>query len=119
MVILIKSDYSDMFAELDRVASMPTPKMKAGLDFVLNTGFETSRGLVHVQTGRLKASGHKESTTKASVWTGQFSFDAENNDGDPYGEYELARGGPHNFFANTPILKELFRIALVKGLHRR
>lgn len=120
-MIHIQSDYSDMFAELDRIESMPNTAMRAGLDAVLEVGFETARAKVHVDTGRLKGSGKKSSKTRkaAAEWEGQFSFPAVNDEGTTYGMYERERGGAHDFFSATYLLKSLFRAALVKGLRRK
>lgn len=118
-MIIIKSDYSDAEAELDRVGSMPTPKMRGLLDAVLKFSFEGTRSIVHIRTGRLEASGNEETSVKEGVWTGQFSFPATNKKGTPYGIYEIARAGAHDFTRNWDTIKPLLKAALVKGLHRR
>lgn len=123
MPITIISNYTDMFAELDRVFAMPTPGMRANLDAVLDIGFHGTQAVIHVDTGRLKASGKQSAKVVASEWTGQFSFPAVNKKGTTYGIYELARKGlkdgtPHDFFAGVGILKPLFKAAILKGFHR-
>lgn len=120
MVILIHSDYPvDVFPELDRLRSMPTLSMTARLDMVLELGFDTARARVDVETGRLKASGKKNSKVLGSQWVGEFTFDAENEDGVAYGMYERERGGKHDFFSQTYLLDGMFRIALIGGLEDR
>jgi hypothetical protein len=118
-MIRINSDYSDMYAELDRIGSMPTPGMVANLDGVLKLGFESTRAVVHVDTGRLKASGKSKSKVSKGDWQGQFSFPAVNNEEVTYGIYERKRGGAHDFFAGVFALKPLFKAAILKGLRRR
>lgn len=118
-MIIIKSDYTDMDRELDRLEGMPTVDMTAGLDGVLDLGFAQAEAIVHVQTGRLKASGNKKSSAKGSQWIGEFSFPAVNRKGTPYGVYERARGGLHDFLRLTPLLKPLFKVALVAGLRKK
>ncbi len=119
MVILIKSDYSDLDSEFDRLESMPTLKMTAALDGVLDLGFQTARANVHVDTGRLKKSGKQASKTAKTLnkWEGMFSFGAP-SEGVDYAIYEKERGGAHNFFNQVFLLKNLFRVALLKGLRR-
>lgn len=118
-MIIIHGNYSDMEAELDRVGSMPTPKMRGLLDAVLKFSFEGTRSIVHIRTGKLEESGNEETSVKEGIWTGQFSFPAPNKKGTPYGIYEIARGGAHNFTRNWNTIKPLLKSALVKGLHRR
>lgn len=117
-MIVITSNYSDMDKELDRLESMPTPKMILGLETVLELGFTTSQAAVHVDTGRLKASGKKISKANKGDWKGEFSFKARNNEGTTYGIYERDRGGSHDFFNQVALLKELFKAAIVAGLKR-
>jgi hypothetical protein len=119
-MIRITSDYSDIFKELDRVESMPDIPMVARLDAVLTVGFETSRAAVHVDTGKLKASGKKKSSTNKAVheWKGQFSFPAKTSQGVSYGIYERERGGDHDFLIGVHALIPLFKAALLKGLKK-
>lgn len=117
-MIIIKSDYRDVYKELDRLDSMPDPKMVALLEGVLTTGLETARAKVHVQTGRLKASGTKKSRTNKNDWKGEFSFGNESA-GVDYAIYEKERGGGHDFFNQVFLLKALFKQAIAKGLRRR
>lgn len=119
MVVIIRSDYSDLDKEFDRISSMPTLKMSAALGAVLDAGFKTARANVHVDTGRLKASGKKstESSKAASKWSGEFSFGDEAQ-GVDYAIYEKERGGEHNFFNQVFLLRNLFRIAILKGLSK-
>lgn len=118
-MIKIVSNYSDMDAELDRIGSMPTPSMVAGLDGVLETGFEATRALVHVDTGKLKASGVEKNSVGGASWSGQFSFPAPNKKGTPYGIYELARGGTHDFLRNVNVISKMLGLALVDGLRKK
>jgi hypothetical protein len=108
-----------MDSELDRLDSMPTMDMTANLNAALKVGFESTRAVVHVDTGRLKASGKSKSRTTDHTWRGQFSFPAVNNEGTTYGIYERKRGGSHDFFANVHLLKPIFKAAILKGLRRK
>lgn len=117
-MIIIHSDYSDVYNELDRLESMPTPKMVANLETVLEFGFDSVHAGVHVDTGRLKASGKKTSKVNKNDWNGSFSF-GEPAAGVDYAIYEKARGGDHNFLSPTFILKHMFKEAIKRGLRRK
>jgi hypothetical protein len=117
-MIVIQSDFSDVYAELDRVGSMPDLQMIANLDAVLHLGFANALAMVHVDTGRLKASGTKKSKANKHDWKGEFSFPAKNSSGVSYGMYERERGGEHDFLSAVDILEPLFKAAIMKGLNK-
>ena len=117
-MIEIKSDYTDMFHELDRVESMPTIEMTASLNAALTLGGNMIEGAVHVDTGKLKKSKKQKSRTNKNDWKGEFSFPAKNSKGVSYGIYEIEREGTHNFFSSVFLLKPIFLAALKKGLRK-
>lgn len=117
-MIRITSDYSDVFSELDRLEAMPTPKMVAGLETVLEIGLQSTRAKVHIDTGALSQSGKSKSKTTTNQWSGAFSFGAPEK-GVDYAIYEKARGGHHDFMNGVHVLRALFKAAILKGLRRK
>lgn len=87
--------------ELDRLALGPVGETVARFDAALVSGYLTTESRVHVITGKLKTSGHPDSSFDGSTWRGEIDFDRYP------GIYELARGnaptmnhpeGMHYFF---------------------
>lgn len=117
-MIIIRSNYNDIDREFDRLDSMPDTKMDLLLDGVLGVGFTTAKGNVHVETGRLKASGKMQSKSFKNTWRGSFTFGAPSA-GVDYAIYEKARGGSHDFFNQVYILKAMFKAAILKGLRKK
>lgn len=116
-MITITSDYSEVYAELDRLEAMPTSKTVVALDAALESSLEITRARVHVDTGALKASGDAEAKVLPGVWEGSFSF-GDSVAGVDYAIYELARGGDHDFFSKVFLLKKLFVEAIKTGLRK-
>ena len=81
-VVYFSMDLDGAGDELERLRHPPF----AALEGVLATTFAITEARVHVETGKLLASGHPASETAGDVWTGNIEFA-----GDP-GIYELARG---------------------------
>lgn len=116
-MIIIHSDYSDMENELSRLESMPTPRMTANLNTALDLSLKTTKGQVHVLTGRLKASGKSQSKKNKNDWVGTFSFGG--TEVVHYAIYEKERDGTHNFFSQVHLLRTLFVSAIKQGLSRK
>lgn len=118
-MITIVSDYSDADHELDRLINMPTFAMAGYLDSALDISFQDSRAKVHIDTGKLKRSGKKRIRDSRFGWSGQFSFLQRNKKGTPYGVYERARGGAHDFLGGASGYTKLFVAAMVEGLKKK
>lgn len=84
MAVTLKFDMNidAVGAELERLQHPPV----VHLESVLATTFAVTEARVHVETGKLKGSGHPSSAYAGDVWTGTLSYDR-----DP-GIFELARG---------------------------
>jgi hypothetical protein len=94
-------DISDAERELDRLIRGPSGETTLRLESVLARSYAATQFQVHVMTGKLKASGHPESSFTGDVWTGTLVYDRHP------GIFELARGdsptlnhpeGGHFFF---------------------
>lgn len=128
-MIHLKSDWSEIDRELDRVSNMPTPKMIAILDAAHGFGFLETQAAVHIETGALKASGKsKTKTLKTSRdWEGEIEYGGAASSVD-YAWYEQRRGvhwvgpssvkGDHDFMSpvNGPEFTEVMVKALLEGL---
>jgi zinc transporter ZupT len=98
MSVRFTVDASAAIRELDRILAGPNV---AKMEAALAAGYMTADSHVHVITGRLKASGHIESSTSETSWKGTMGFARHP------GIFELARGdaptmnhpdGGHFFF---------------------
>lgn len=124
MVIFIKSDYSELDSELDRLENLgSSEKMKFYLDEVLEIGFKKTQANVHIDTSSLKSSGKKKSkyTKTTKTWTGEIRYGGPSlgiNNPVTYAIYEKARGGDHDFFNGLSALHPLFVKAILKGLSK-
>ncbi len=116
-MIIIHSDYSEVYRELDRLEAMPSPKMVTNLETALSFGLESTRAQVHVDTGALKASGKESSDVRPGRWEGKFSFGDKAQQVD-YAIYERARGGAHDFFNGVHLLTSVFVEAIKNGLRK-
>jgi hypothetical protein len=118
-MIHLTSDYSALDREMNRIAAMPTRKMKAYLDTVLDATFAEAQALVHIDTGSLKDSGKKSSDTDPTKWTGTMRWGGPSagvNNPVDYAIYELRRGGPHDWLVNVHLLDNLYATAILIGL---
>lgn len=123
MPIRLWSDYSDIDAEIDRIADEPNRKMVALLDGVLHSGFGQVAAATHIDTGSLKGSLKEESggDTAKDQWVGTIQAGGPSpgvNNPVDYAIYEKARGGEHDFFAGLPGLHPAYVAAILKGLSR-
>lgn len=110
--VRIEIDASDVLHELDRLAAGPAPVVE-NFEAILLSSFLATQGHVHVITGKLKASGHPDSSFDGEVWSGSLLYDRHP------GIFELARGdtptlnhpeGGH-FFFDPPEGSESYRRA--------
>lgn len=120
-MILIKGDYSEVNAELDRLIGMPDPQTSAALTSVLEAGFGLTQMAVHIDTGSLKSSGKSSSSTDESSheWEGKIRYGGPSggiNNPVNYAIYEKRRGGIHDFFLDLPTLHPMYLAAIMKGL---
>lgn len=124
-MIRIKSDWSEVDAELDRLERAPGPKERQVLKAVLEVGFGLTQAAVHTETGALKASG-KTNTDYDRMddrWQGEITYGDDPGPVD-YAIYEKRRGvhwagassakGDHDFFRPLEALDPLW-VAAVKG----
>lgn len=121
MSIFITSDYSDLDKEIDRIERMPSRKMIASLDAVLDVGFAEVVANTDVITGSLKSSAKKDSGANAAKqqWEGSIQMGGPSagvNNPVDYAIYEKARGGEHDFFKGLPGLHPAYIAAILKGL---
>lgn len=119
----IESDWSAVYAELDRIGDQPDLKMKAALDAALAIAFASTEAVVHVKTGSLKTSGKNRSKTikYRHAWEGVIEYggaSAGANDPVDYAIYEKERDGAHDFFAPLNLMRPVFLAAIRKGLKK-
>ena len=127
-MIQVKSDWSAVERELDRLSRMPDGETKRALNGVLDAGFAATQAAVHVETGARKASGKKSSSRNRATheWQGEISYgDAQFVD---YAIYEKRRGvhwagassarGDHDFMRPLEALGPAFVAAILKGLSK-
>lgn len=74
---------------LDRLESEPTAKTRAGLDAVMDMAFIQTQVSVHVQTGRLRASGYRQTDTRRSPRTSRYTGIISYGRGLDYSQYEM------------------------------
>lgn len=101
MPVFIHGDYSEVDAELARVASLPGAEV-AKLDAAHAMNFLTATAEVDVLTGALKASGRATAFSAGTHWEGDMVWGTL---GYPspvdYAIYEKARGGGHDWLETT------------------
>ncbi len=120
----IDLDLSDFYEALN-VIEGPGPETLAALDVTLQAGYAQTQVAVHVITGSLKASGRTEVEYEpgSEVWQGDIVYGGPSpgsvNNPVEYAEYERARGGSHNYFANLPLLYDQFEEAVFASVEAR
>lgn len=136
MSIRIRSDYSDIDAELDRVEDQPDFRTRAILDGTLDSLAAEVVAATHVETGSLAGSVKANSNTVDALdrWEGEIVVGGEStgiNNPVDYAIYEKARGvggaggpsdakGDHNFMAPAELTgEEKFGTAVLMGLAGR
>ena len=124
-MIVLTSNYSEIDAEIARVQSMPTLKMKTLLDGALHLGFVETQAAVHVDSGDLKASGNEKSKSRKTTqdWEGEIEYGGKTS-GVDYAYYEQRRGvhwegpssvkGDHDFM--EPVTGEVFNEVMVGAI---
>ena len=85
---------SSLKRELQRLAEMPTPETSAHLGRVIDQAFLDTQRRVHVETGVLKASGERVTSSYGSEWRGRIGY---GKDPAYYGQWEFARDGHDPF----------------------
>lgn len=116
-IIRIESDYSELEREFLRLEALPFGA-KAELDTALMFGATQASALVHVDTGKLKASQKVSSRVTKNTWIGKFSF-GDRAKGVDYAIYERARGGHHDFLSGVHLLKPVFVEAIKRALRKK
>lgn len=80
------------------------------LEATLHRAFEDTQERVHVVTGSLRGSGKTSSEFDGAGWAGVIEYGGSSsgfvNDPVEYAQYEMARGGDHDFFAGLPLYEE-------------
>lgn len=120
-MLIVKSDWSEVERDLDRLIVQPSPKTTALLRGVLDQGFGQTQAQVHVQTGSLKSSGKQDediSYTKHQ-WLGTIRYGGPSlgvNNPVDYAIYEKRRGGAHDFFITLPMLHTQYLAAIKEAL---
>lgn len=102
----IIADYSEMDAEIERIASMPTAEMTGVLEELLAMDYASTNAATHVETGSLKSSEKMTSSVGDADWEGTLEWGgASGGVHNPvkYAIYEHARGGAHDFMANATL----------------
>lgn len=118
MTIKIRSNWSEIERELDRLERAPV-RAKAYLDSVLATGFKATQGAVHVITGSLKSSGKKSSILWDDTWYGEISYGGISlgvNNPVTYAIYEKARDEDHDFLWPLRNLDSSYIAAIMMAL---
>ena len=108
-------DSHEMDDELARKSGGLSPETITALDAALQMGFAQTQAIVHVDTGRLRASGRTESSVHNDVWTGEVIYGNEIAD---YAAFEYSRGGLHNFLrslVSSPEIGIAFRTGVEEG----
>lgn len=121
MSVTVKSDFSKLEKEFDRLLGLPDLSMKNSLDNVLEIGFKATQANVHVITGSLKSSGKQRSEADGDTWIGEIEYGGPSlgiNNPVDYAIYEKARDEDHDFFATLPALHVLYVSAIKKGLSK-
>lgn len=75
----------------------PTHVATVPLETALAAGFVETQAVVHIISGRLKASGRTSSDFHGDTWTGSVEYGGPAGTPAYYGIYEMARGGTHDF----------------------
>lgn len=93
--ITLESDWSDVERLVEKIETAPSDKTELALERVLSQAYGITQTVVHVITGRLKASGMVTSRSEGPVWEGEIHYGgtAEVD----YAFYEANRNGTHNF----------------------
>lgn len=120
MSVKIISNYDFLDRELDRLDGLPDYKTKVAFSGVLREGYVGSQAIVHIETGSLKNSGKTKEKSSRRRWEGTLTYGGPSagvNNPVDYAIYELARGGDHDFIANTHLLHQQWIQAMKKGLH--
>lgn len=109
-----------MIDALDQVSDKPNYKTLGLLEGTLSGAFFITQAQVHIITGRLKASGRRESSLSdgGHTWTGEIKYGGPSGTPAYYGVYELYRHGskpgfgPHDYFTGLEVFDEGFENAI-------
>lgn len=120
-MIHISSDYSGILDAIDVIGRQPTEVTEGLLNAVLAMGHAAVVVDTHVDTGSLKSSMTKDSSSDASsqTWEGTIKAGGPSagvNNPVDYAIYEQRRGGAHDFFASLPTLHPAYIAAVLKGM---
>lgn len=120
MARYIKSDWSEIEREIERLSSLAIMESHAELDNVIDFGASLVREAIHVESGTLKGSVKSSSSVRgAANWHGEIVVGgASPGPLAPvdYAWYEMRRGGDHDFFYPLPLLHERYVDAILNGL---
>lgn len=114
--IKVLVDAQEVLAELDRLAAGPDPRK---FESIMTSTYMAVDAQVHVLTGKLKGSGHMESTWSGDTWEGTIGFLRYP------GIFELARGnqptlnhpeGGHHFYEPAYDTPKLYEAAITDWL---
>lgn len=126
MTIILRSDWSGIDRELDRISRLPGPATIARLDAVLAAGFAATQAKVHRRTGSLASSGASESEfiRATKEWKGQISYGGPSlgvNNPVDYAIYEQRRKpdehGDHDFMAPLAAYHLAYIDVMLKALN--
>jgi hypothetical protein len=122
--IVIKTAGFDNLIKALKDVGTPSYAVTHDLQTVLNAAFAQTQGIVHVISGRLKASGYTEDDFDGEKWEGTINYGGSSGSPAYYGIYELNRGGtrpdgtPHDFFSGLSAFDKAFQEAIDKHMRK-
>ena len=97
--------------EVDRLAKGPSAADILRLEAVLTRQYEATRANVHVITGSLKSSARVASNATEDKWEGVISYGGPStgvHNPVDYAEFELERGGRHDFLEPARVMSQQY-----------